>query len=123
VVTGPLPTMQVEARYLVHGARRLVVIEAAQAHGLVLLESHRLAPLEATSYGVGELLRHVLHTEQPAQVVLALGGSASTDAGLGALQALGVRCFDAAGVPLEAPLGGGDLRSVARVEWPAAWRE
>jgi glycerate kinase len=118
-ITGPLPGMRAQAQYLVHAAEKRVLIEAAQAHGLKLLPPGKPQhPLQATSYGVGELIRHALAVYQPETVVVSVGGSASTDGGLGALQALGVNFMDAKGQVIQTPIGGGDLFRVQHVEWP-----
>ena len=82
------------------------VIEAAQACGLSLLAPDSLAPLTATSKGVGELI--LAATRMGAKrVMLGLGGVATTDGGAGLVQALGARFTDAAG--LELPPGGAAL--------------
>ncbi|MCE3234099.1 MAG: glycerate kinase [Vampirovibrio sp.] len=120
-VTGPLPGQRVTATYLVHPQKKLLVIEAAQAHGLRLLPQGRLMPMEATSYGVGELVRAAMKAAQPDIIVVTVGGSASTDGGVGALQALGVIVQDAQGRPMAAPIGGGQLSSIQRVVWPQHW--
>lgn len=121
-VTGPVAEMKVQANYLVHAGKKLVVIEAAQAHGLKLLPSDgALAPMDATSYGVGEMIRHAIATEQPETILVALGGSASTDGGMGALQALGVRFLDAQDRTIREPMNGRLLASVQRIEWIATW--
>ena len=118
-VTGPLPGMTVLADYLVHAGQKTVLIEAAQAHGLKLYPPGiAYQPMQATSYGVGELIRHAVRTHHPETLVVSLGGSASTDGGMGALQALGFRFWDAQGQCLPIPLGGGDLSAVVRVDWP-----
>ncbi len=118
-VMGPLPGMTVLADYLVHAEQKLVLIEAAQAHGLKLYPPGKeYQPLQATSYGVGELIRHAMETHHPDAVVVSLGGSASTDGGMGALQALGFQFWNAQGQCLPTPLGGGDLSTVARIDWP-----
>jgi glycerate kinase len=92
----------------------VAIVEAAAACGLMLLLSQgRLAPLTATSYGVGELLL-LAAGEGVRRVVLGVGGVACTDGGAGLVQALGGLVLDAAGEPL-AP-GGGALREVATVD-------
>ena len=58
------------------------VVEAAAA---VPLDPARLEPLAASSRGVGELVRAAL-AEGPAELVLALGGTATMDAGAGFLE-------------------------------------
>lgn len=92
------------------------VIEAAQACGLSLLSSltgGELAPLTATSRGVGELI--LAATAAGARrVVLGLGGVATSDGGAGMARALGARPLDAAGADL--PPGGAALARLARLD-------
>lgn len=111
-VTGPVPGMTVSARYLFHASEKRVMIEAAQVHGLKLLPENQLAPMAATSYGVGELIRQAVQTVRPESIVVTVGGSASTDGGLGALQALGAEFLDSNGQPIQTPIGGGMLREI-----------
>jgi glycerate kinase len=91
----------------------VAVVEMADVSGLRRLPQGRLAALEASSYGTGEVVRgaleHGCHT-----IVLGIGGSASTDGGAGMVQALGVRLLDAAGEEL--PRGGGALARLAKVD-------
>ena len=82
------------------------IIEAAQACGLSLLTPGELAPLTATSCGVGELILAACRMGAK-RIVLAVGGTATTDGGAGLLQALGALLFDASGHPL--PAGGAAL--------------
>ncbi len=117
-ITGPIAGFKTQAHYLYHAARKMVVIEAAQAHGLTLLPGGELRPLQATSYGVGELIRQAVHTCDPETLVITVGGSASTDGGMGALQALGVEFLDKQDRLIQEPLCGGNLKQVHRVVWP-----
>ncbi len=80
-----------------------VLLEVAGTCGMARLRGGRLRPLEASSAGLGVALREAL-TRRPRRVVLALGGSASTDGGLGLLAALGGVEVDGTDRP-----GGGDL--------------
>jgi glycerate 2-kinase len=82
------------------------VIEAAQACGLTLLPPGSLAPLTATSRGVGELILTARRMGAK-RIVLGVGGVATTDGGAGLLQALGARLTDAKG--RELPPGGAAL--------------
>jgi len=66
------------------------VVEVASTCGLAQLPGGRLEPLHSSSYGVGQAIRAALEL-RPERVVVALGGSASTDGGIGMLAALGVR--------------------------------
>lgn len=125
-VTGPLPGTRVQASYLLHPVQKLAVVEAAQAHGLKLLQPQQYDPLWSTSYGVGEVLTAVfeqccVQAISLERLVVTVGGSASTDGGLGALQALHVKFLDRKQQPLPAPLGGGHLKDVQAVEWLPQW--
>ena len=69
------------------------VIEMADISGLKLLQQNELAPLHATSFGTGELLRKALD-KGTGKIILGIGGSATVDGGCGVLQALGIRFLD-----------------------------
>lgn len=91
-VTGPLGE-NVWATYGVtsHG---VAVMEMAQASGITLLD--RKDPLQATSRGTGEMLAYALQAGAQ-EILLGIGGSATNDGGMGMLEALGVRFYDADG--------------------------
>ena len=111
-VTVDGPTGQpVQASYARRG--ELAVIELADACGLRRLPGGRPAPLTASSFGCGQVLAAAL-AEGARQIILGVGGSASTDGGAGLLQALGARVLDARGEPLAR--GGGALREVATLD-------
>ena len=86
-------------------------VELAQASGLPLMAVPD--PLGAQTTGTGELIAGALDAGAR-RIVIALGGSASTDGGTGALSALGARFLDAAGQRL-AP-GGGALAGLAAAD-------
>jgi glycerate kinase len=71
------------------------------------------APLTATTYGTGELIRAALDAGAR-EIVLAVGGSATTDGGAGMLQALGARLTTASDEPVG--YGGASLRSLELVD-------
>lgn len=83
-VTGPLGE-PVEAEYAVL-RDGTAVVEMARASGLALVEG-RNDPLHATTRGAGELVRAAA-ADGARRVVVGVGGSATTDGGLGALEAL-----------------------------------
>lgn len=89
------------------------VIEMAEASGLRLLPLARPAPLTASSYGTGELVRAALDAGA-SRIVLGVGGSASTDGGAGMAQALGAQLLDAAG--RQVPPGGVGLAQLHRID-------
>ena len=69
------------------------VIEIAQACGLHLLTVAERNPVITSSYGVGELITDALN-EGVKRIIIGLGGSATNDAGLGMLTALGITFYD-----------------------------
>lgn len=69
------------------------VVEIANTCGLGTLPGMASAALDASSYGFGQAIRHAADAGAQ-RIVLALGGSASSDAGIGMLAALGFRYFD-----------------------------
>jgi len=89
------------------------VIEMAEASGLRLLPLARPAPLTASSYGTGELVRAALDAGA-SRIVLGVGGSASTDGGAGMAQALGAQLLGAAG--RQVPPGGAGLAQLHRID-------
>jgi glycerate kinase len=101
----------VDAAIAVDGERAFV--EMAEASGLKRLPGGRRAPLEAGTYGTGELLAAALD-RGARQIVLGIGGSATTDGGAGMATALGARLLDRAGAQL--PPGGAALLRLARID-------
>jgi glycerate kinase len=91
------------------------VIEMATLCGITTLDE--LDPLGAHSYGLGEAIKAALDDERINEILVAVGGSASTDAGLGALSALGFKGLDSSGN--QVALGGGDLYRLVSIERPA----
>jgi len=89
------------------------IIEAAQACGLTLLPDGELAPLTATSRGVGELILAAARMKAK-RIVLGLGGVACTDGGAGLVRALGGICYDAEHAEL--PPGGGALARLGTLD-------
>lgn len=91
------------------------VIEMATLCGITTLDE--LDPLGAHSYGLGEAIKAALEDERVNEILVAVGGSASTDAGFGALSALGFKGLDSSGN--QVALGGGDLHRLVSIERPA----
>ena len=75
------------------------IVEVANTCGLATLPGGIRAAMSASSYGFGEAILAAL-TRSPRRLVLALGGSASTDGGIGMLAAFGYRFLDRSGRPL-----------------------
>ena len=96
-------------------ARRgpVAVVELATVAGLGVLPGGALRPLEAGTAGLGAVLAHALDRGVD-EIVVGLGGSASTDGGAGLLTGLGARVLDAAG--RELPAGGAALARAAGLD-------
>ena len=113
-VTGPL-TQSVDAywlRFVDPDGRDTAVIELAVTSGLPVLSGPD--PLNAHTLGFGQQIAAALDAGVE-KLLLAVGGSSSTDGGTGALRALGARFYDAAGAEL--PLGGGGLDRLHRADF------
>ncbi|MBL0949421.1 MAG: glycerate kinase, partial [Pseudomonas sp.] len=89
------------------------VIEMAAASGLHWVPREQRDARLACSFGTGELIREALDAGAT-RIILGLGGSATNDAGLGLLQALGVRFLDAQGNQLSP--GGAALASLDQLD-------
>ena len=89
------------------------VIEMAAASGLHWVPCEQRDARLASSFGTGELIREALDAGAT-RIILGLGGSATNDAGMGLLQALGMRFLDARGHEL-AP-GGAALTNLDRLD-------
>ncbi|PRY66972.1 glycerate kinase [Glaciihabitans tibetensis] len=109
-VTGPTG-QPVSTTVALNGTMALV--EVATTCGLSVLPGGRTDALGASSYGVGEAIREVV-ARGARRVVIALGGSATTDGGAGMLAALGARFLDADGATLLP--SGGNLSRVRSVD-------
>ena len=96
------------------GDGRSAVMELAAASGIELLKREELDPLKSTTYGSGEVMKCLLDQGRR-EFVLGIGGSATVDGGAGMLQALGAEFFDCSGNILPPGIGGGALKSVARI--------
>jgi glycerate kinase len=108
------PTGQsLTATYAVDDANGVAVVELAAVVGLDLLPGGVLEPLRSSTYGLGLVVREALRRGVE-ELVLGVGGSASTDGGAGMVQAMGAQVLDRDGHEL--PAGGAALREVATVD-------
>ena len=101
----------ITTRYALSGSR--AIIEMAQISGLALLKGEERNPMLASSYGLGEVMRDAL-SRGAKSMILGIGGSATNDCGMGMLEALGYRFYDAEGEVLEA--SGDAMCRVARID-------
>ena len=109
-VTGPLGRPRLARLGWI--GENVAVVEMAEAAGLRLLGARR-DPLRATSRGVGELIAAALDGGAR-RIIVGVGGSASTDGGIGIMAALGARLLDVRSRTVGP--GGGALSTIARVD-------
>ena len=100
-----------DGRFLRQGRR--AVVELATASGLSRVAADERDGIAATTFGTGQILAAAIGLGCR-EIVLGLGGSATTDGGSGLLVALGARLFDANGNDLS--MGGGALGHLARLD-------
>jgi len=94
-VTGPmgLPT---KAKYGIMGDGRTAVMEMAEASGIILVKREDLNPWKASTTGVGEMIKDAIN-RGCREFIIGIGGSATTEGGIGMLQALGYVFYDSQG--------------------------
>lgn len=90
-VLGPLQE-NIKARYGILPEGK-AIIEMAEASGLPLVPSDKRNPKKTTSFGTGMLIRDALENGIT-DITIAIGGSATNDGGMGAMQALGIKFLD-----------------------------
>jgi glycerate 2-kinase len=101
-VSDPL-FRKIKASYGISGDGSTAFIEMASASGLQLLKPEERNPLKTTTYGTGELIADAIK-QGVKKIVLAIGGSATNDAGIGMTAALGMKFIDKHGKTLD-PIG------------------
>ena len=109
-VHGPLET-PVDACYGIIRKTGTAIMEMAAAAGIILVGKDR-RPLDATTYGVGEMIRDAVE-KGCRNFIIGIGGSATNDGGIGMLTALGYEFLDAQGKAVG--IGAGALKDVASI--------
>ena len=111
-VTGPMGS-PVSCYYGYLEKDKTAIIEMASASGITLVPAHQKNPLTASTRGVGEMIIHAL--EQGCRhFIIGIGGSATNDAGIGMLKALGYSFLDEQG--LDVGEGAQALGKVASID-------
>ena len=114
IAMGPLREMRVEAGFAWF-ADRTALVEMATVSGLELLKPEQYNPLKTTTYGTGQLIKAAVQ-HGASKILLAVGGSATVDGGVGAAMALGFKFLDYHKNTV--PLGGGGLDKIATIIRP-----
>lgn len=97
-VPGPLGDM-VDANYYISSNGKTAIMDMSAASGITLVSHDRLNPLDASTYGTGLMILDAVR-RGCRRVIIGLGGSATTDAGTGMLQALGFKLRYSSPFPL-----------------------
>lgn len=114
---GPsLPTKISAEEAIKSQGNELAVLELASACGLAYIAPHQLNALDAHTLGAGQLIEHCFDLGYE-NIVLTVGGSASTDGGTGILTALGAKFLDENGNSL--PPGGRHLQEIRTIDLSA----
>ena len=116
-VTSP-SGKRISAEYGVINGGRTAVIEMAAAAGITLVSGEERNPLNTTTYGVGELIRHAVEVTGARDFIIGIGGSATNDGGLGMLTALGFEFLDEGGAPVS--VYGRGLRDIKEIRTQGA---
>jgi len=102
----------IKGRYGLSADRQTCVVEMAEASGLQRLTLAERDPRKTSTLGTGQLLADA-RARGARRAILAIGGSATNDAGIGAAAALGWGFLDGTGATL--PPDGGHLKDIARL--------
>ena len=111
IVSDPLGR-SVPARYGITG--KTAIIEMAVASGLTLLTNEERNPWVTSTYGTGEMIMDAIK-RGCRDFLVGVGGSATNDAGMGMLQALGFRFYNIDDQEIIDGCGG-RLQDVARID-------
>ncbi|WP_299141883.1 glycerate kinase [uncultured Dialister sp.] len=90
------------------------IMEMAEASGLMLVPEEKRNPLLTSTFGTGEMMARAMEAGART-IILGIGGSATCDGGMGAMEALGIRFLDKEG--RELPGRGASLRQVEAIEF------
>lgn len=110
-VQGPLFEKVTAAYGLLPGNQ--AIIEMAEASGLPMVPKEKRNPLKTTTFGTGMLIKDALD-QGIRNIVIAIGGSATNDGGMGAMSALGVKFLDEKGNILKGC--GEELKQVRKID-------
>jgi len=106
---------RITAKYGILYPENKAIIEMAQASGLERLTPAERDPLQATTYGTGQLIRQA-YAQGCREFIVGIGDSATCDGGAGMIQALGGHFFDKKGRLIKHPLNGELIGKCAAVD-------
>lgn len=115
-VQDPLGRL-IDAEYGLSADGKTAFVEMATASGLRLLKTEERNPLKTSTFGTGELIKLVSEAGVE-NIILGIGGSATTDAGIGMATALGWQFLDENGKELS-PIGE-NLIKIKKIQYPVS---
>jgi len=122
VVLDPLGR-EIEASFGVLGNQATCVIEMASASGITLLHNNERNPRIASSFGTGQLIKSALD-QGFRDFIICIGGSATNDAGVGMLRALGLHLLDRNGRDVQKSIEGlYEVASLGFENWDARLKD
>lgn len=117
VDTAQISPLAVKRLELPTSLRKLAIIEFAQSSGIALVPQTKRSPWTTTSFGLGQTIAHAQANGAEA-ILVGLGGSATNDLALGALQALGYRFFDDESKLFENAVTPDNWQKIKRIQAP-----
>ncbi|WP_204184321.1 glycerate kinase family protein [Staphylococcus sp. GDX8P19P] len=102
----------IQSSYGITGDGKTAIIELATSSGIDLLKREELNPIHTTTYGTGLLIKDAVE-KGIKHFIVCLGGSATNDAGIGLLQALGYQFLDENGVDI--PFGARHIHNIETI--------
>ncbi|WP_250277915.1 glycerate kinase [[Clostridium] colinum] len=112
IVLDPLGK-KIESSYGIIKESNTAIIEMAMAAGLTLVPENLRNPLNATTYGVGQLIKDAI-SKGIKNFIIGIGGSATNDGGIGMLQSLGFDFLDSNNNQIE--LGAKGIKNLVKIE-------
>ena len=97
IVKNPLGT-EILARYALKDD--LAILEMSSASGLTLINASERNPMKTSTFGFGQMIKDAI-SKGARKFIIGIGGSATNDAGIGMLSALGFKFYDKNGALLE----------------------
>jgi glycerate 2-kinase len=94
---------EIDSGYGISKDGRTAFLEMAKASGLQLLQKYERNPMVTTTLGTGDLIRHALDSGVE-HIIMGIGGSGTTDGGIGMAESLGVIYYSITGQKLS-PVG------------------
>jgi glycerate kinase len=102
---------EIHAEYSISG--KIAVIEMADASGIKRMKPEELNPMETSSFGTGQLIKHAIDNGC-SEILLGVGGSATVDGGSGMLEALDFQFFGSEGKQLSG--NGANLQKIKTIK-------